>query len=146
MFSHSSSTREPSSKLPISFDVLLTSLLTYQSFMVTRLPADSMIPIEKLTGYLLVTRPRNDKSQFLAQAGFTLNNPLALEHALRDLIANGSAVADSVNDYGEFYLVEGDLRGPNGIRLAVVTIWIRLSADGSHRFVTLKPFRSRRAS
>lgn len=102
--------------------------------------------MEKLTGYLLVYRASNDKSQFLAQAGFTSRNPSVLEQALRDLVAKEAAVADSINDYGEFYRVEGDLRGPNGVRLPVVTVWIRLKADGSHRFVTLKPLRQRRAS
>ena len=44
-----------------------------------RIPSDASIPREKLTHYLLVHRAKNDKSQFLARAGFTQANPDALE-------------------------------------------------------------------
>jgi hypothetical protein len=37
-----------------------------------KIPADAIIVESKLTKYLLVFKPRNDKSQFLAQAGFFL--------------------------------------------------------------------------
>ena len=51
-----------------------------------KIPSDAIIAHEKLTQYLLVERPRNDKARFLAQAGFTLANPLDLEVALRELV------------------------------------------------------------
>lgn len=35
-------------------------------------PADSIIALEKLTGYLLAEQPRGDKSRFLAEAGYTM--------------------------------------------------------------------------
>ena len=37
-----------------------------------KIPNDAIIPDEKLTRHLLVYKARNDKSKFLAQAGFTL--------------------------------------------------------------------------
>jgi hypothetical protein len=43
-----------------------------------RIPEDVIIPLEKLTNYLLVPRPVDDKSKFLAKAGFTLMNPAGL--------------------------------------------------------------------
>lgn len=39
-----------------------------------KLPSDVVIAEEKLTQYLLVWRARNDKSAFLAQAGYELSN------------------------------------------------------------------------
>ena len=36
-----------------------------------KLPADAIITLEKLTGYLLSEQPRGDKSRFLAEAGYT---------------------------------------------------------------------------
>ena len=45
----------------------------------------SLLGLE-LTRYWLIFKPRNDKSQFLAQAGFTLDNWQALETAIRELI------------------------------------------------------------
>ena len=37
-----------------------------------RIPADAVSAAEKLTGYLLLPRPWDDKAKFLAQAGFDL--------------------------------------------------------------------------
>ncbi len=39
-----------------------------------KLPSDVVIAEEKLTQYLLVWRARNDKSGYLAQAGYQLSN------------------------------------------------------------------------
>ena len=44
-----------------------------------KLPADSLIPLEKLTCYLLVRLARADKSAFLARAGYTLANARAVD-------------------------------------------------------------------
>lgn len=107
-----------------------------------RIPSDAIIPREKLTQYLLRFQPDNDKSKFLAQAGFTLDNPDALEAALRALIATHDAVLDAHNRFGDFYRVEGTLKGINARDLLVVTIWILRTEEESHyRFVTLKPGR-----
>ncbi|MBD2204797.1 hypothetical protein H6G33_13520 [Calothrix sp. FACHB-1219] len=37
-----------------------------------KIPPDAIIADEKITRYLLVPREQDDKSKFLAQAGFTL--------------------------------------------------------------------------
>ena len=50
-----------------------------------KIPADAVIPMEKLTHYLLVFREWDDKSKFLAQAGFTQENPHLLLASLRGL-------------------------------------------------------------
>jgi uncharacterized protein DUF6883 len=104
-----------------------------------RLPPDAIVPLEKLTAYLLTAREWNDKSKFLSQAGFTRENPHLLLAAIRELAAKAEAVEDGVNDYGVFLRAEGALTGPNGRVLKVVTIWLRSRADGATRFVTLKP-------
>ncbi len=109
-----------------------------------RIPADAWIAAEKLTGYLLLQRPWDDKSKFLAQAGFDRTNPEALLEALRALAAEAEAIQDGVNEYGEFLRIDGDLVGPNGRRLAVSAIWLRQHLDGRVRFVTLKPRKQRR--
>jgi hypothetical protein len=106
-----------------------------------KLPPDVIIPREKLTNYLLVFRPESDKSQFLAQAGFTYANPEALEEAIREMISSHEAILDRQDRYGMFYRVEGNLRGVNGRTLLVVTIWIMRTAEETYRFVTLKPWR-----
>lgn len=106
-----------------------------------RIPADAVIPQEKLARYLLVSRPWDDKSKFLAQAGFSSNNADALEDSIRRMVATCDAVEDGTNDYGTFFRVEGDLEGPSGQTLQVVLIWLQWKVDSSFHFVTLKPRR-----
>ena len=99
---------------------------------------DVVIPREKLTAYLLVPRDSDDKSKFLAQAGFTQENPDDLEAALRQLITESDAIADRTDAYGTFYRVIGALHGPLK-SLSVVTVWLHVTADDIYRFITLKP-------
>jgi hypothetical protein len=104
-----------------------------------KIPGDAVIPKEKLTCYLLVPRIKDDKSKFLAQAGFTQDNPNDLLNAIQKLILTTDAVEDKINEYGVFYTVEGNLQGLNGRSLLVVTVWLQSRDDGSFRFITLKP-------
>ena len=105
-----------------------------------KIPGDACIPKEKLTEYLLAPKNKNDKSRFLAQAGFIRQNPEVLAEAIRNLIAENEAQYERKTVYGTLYRVEGKLRGVHDI-LTVVTIWILLDANGQYRFVTLKPAR-----
>ncbi|MCC6803094.1 MAG: hypothetical protein IT319_09435 [Anaerolineae bacterium] len=104
-----------------------------------KIPFDAIIANEKLTDYLLVPRQRNDKSKYLAMAGFTTENPDALKQAIRALADTNEAAEDKATEYGTSYLVEGDLQGANDRRLPVVLVWFQRLADGRYYFVTLKP-------
>jgi hypothetical protein len=110
-----------------------------------KIPSDAIIAREKLTHYLLVYRKKNDKSRFLAQAGFTHGHPDVLEAAIRRLIAENEAIEDGNDQYGSYYRVTGNLTGPTGT-LNVVTIWImqveQEDNESEYRFVTLKPERN----
>jgi hypothetical protein len=103
------------------------------------IPSNAIIPEPKLKQYLLVLRPRDDKSKFLAQGGFTLDTATELELAIRQLIAENEAVEDRTDRFGTFYEVKGLLKGINGIDLGVVTIWLHESVDKQFRFITLIP-------
>jgi hypothetical protein len=105
-----------------------------------KIPENLIIPEDKITRYLLVQKARNDKSKFLAQAGFTQHNPEDLGNAIRIQALSEEAVADKSNEYGTFYQVEGDLIGVNGVNLSVVTIWLQRATNGKFQFITLKPF------
>lgn len=48
-----------------------------------KLSQDAIIAEAKLTNYLLVPKKRNDKSHWLATAGYTLENWQELEEDLR---------------------------------------------------------------
>lgn len=105
-----------------------------------QIPPDAEIAREKLTNYLLVPKPLDDKSRFLGRAGFTPAHPQTLDAAIRALAAAEPAIQDCVNEYGTFWRVEGLLMGPDR-GIPVVTIWIQRHADGRFRFITLKPGR-----
>src|SRR5689334_17941191 len=107
-----------------------------------RIPGDAIIPREKLTRYLLVPRPWDDKSRFLAQAGFVISDPDALDRAIRTVAETSDPQVDGVNEYGTFYRLEGELTGPNGRSLSVILIWLQWKLDGTFHFVTLKPRKS----
>ena len=107
-----------------------------------RIPPDAVIDEAKFTRYLLVPRPWDDKSGYLRQAGFELENWPDLVGAVRRLAESVDAVEDRTNDYGTFYRVEGVIDGPAG-SLSVVCIWMKQAVDGKFRFVTLKPSKGR---
>jgi hypothetical protein len=106
-----------------------------------KIPSNVFIAPEKLTRYLLLPRNEDDKSRFLAQAGFTLENPDELEAALRKLIMAEQAIVDRVDEYGTFYQVSGLLQGPDNRSLDVITIWLHDARYRQYRFITLKPRR-----
>lgn len=108
-----------------------------------RIPPDAVIPPAKLTQYLLIWRAERDKSQYLAQAGYTLETVEELEAAIRDVIAQNDAVEEATDIYGTRYRVEGTLYGLNGVDLGVVTIWIHRDPEDYFQFVTLKPAKRR---
>lgn len=103
----------------------------------TTLDSDAVISTAKLTQYLLVPLPADDKSQFLATAGYTLDNWQQLEQDLREQILVLEATLAIKTAYGQKYSITGNLTGPNGNTIQVKTIWI--VAGELTRFVTLFP-------
>ena len=104
-----------------------------------KLPETSKISKDKLLKYLLVPRPENDKSKFLKQAGYTLNNWERLRNDLRKALKLEEAEKIDENEYGEIFELKTELQGPASVSLHVVTIWIKLKSTGETRFVTLFP-------
>jgi hypothetical protein len=101
------------------------------------LPESAIIAEEKLTQYLLVLLPKDDKSKFLAQAGYTLDNWQQLEYDLRTQVLTQPAEFVGTTRYGEKYFIRANLRGSNGVELSVLTVW--MMKNGTTRFVTLVP-------
>lgn len=106
-----------------------------------KLPEDTLIDREKLTRYLLVLRKRNDKSKWLNQAGYILEDWQVLETDLRNQILSIEATPIEKTKYGQMYEISGKLVGPNGKILSVRTIWITESATGNTKFITMYPTR-----
>lgn len=104
-----------------------------------KIPDSAIIPDAKITKYLLVYREQDDKSKFLAQGGFTQDNPEQLKLAIRYLADTNKVIEDMINEYGTFYRVEGELLGIDRQNLSVITIWLHRKIDDQFQFITLKP-------
>jgi hypothetical protein len=94
-----------------------------------RLPKDTVIAPSKLINYLLLFRPVDDKSKFLAQAGYSVNNWTQLE----------AVSSQEPNRFGDVYEIRGALTGPNRVMLRVVTVWMTEYQTGQTKFITLYP-------
>ena len=101
------------------------------------LPQNAIIAEEKLTQYLLVSLPKDDKSKFLAQAGYTLDNWQQLDQDLRAQVLTQPADFVETTRYGKKYFIRAHLRGSNEVKLSILTVW--MVENGTTRFVTLVP-------
>jgi hypothetical protein len=104
-----------------------------------KLPRDATIDPRKITDYLLKRRQEDDKSAFLAQGGYTLENAPRLLADIREQILTLEAEALGPFEYGEKFCIRGALRGPSGTALRIVSIWATLAANRETRFITLYP-------
>ena len=104
-----------------------------------KLQANTIIAATKLTQYLLRRRVEDDKSQFLALAGYTLEDADRLMRDIREQLLPLEAEFHEETEYGPKYRIRGTLTGPNGRTLRVVTIWMKENATNQTKFVTLFP-------
>jgi hypothetical protein len=87
-----------------------------------KLPADTLIARRKVCDCLLVCRPEDDKSAFLARAGYGLETADRLLADLRTQLLPLDARLLESGEYGSKYEIRGKLTGPNGRTLRVVSI------------------------
>ena len=98
---------------------------------------NAIISPNKLTNYLLIPLPKDDKSQYLAQGGYTLDNWQQLERDLREQILTLEAQPTRKTKYGQKYQIIGSLICRNGRILKIKTIWI--VTEQTTKCVTLFP-------
>ncbi len=98
------------------------------------------VPSEKLRNYLLSpSHPVGRfKARFFWSIGYTLENSEALSEALLEIARTGE-VEEVGSPYGAKFPVIGDLTGPTGARVAVVTIRISASDNVAPRFIAASP-------
>ena len=103
------------------------------------LPTTPVIAPTKITHYLLRLLDEDDKSQFLALAGYTADDPDRLIRDIREQLLLLDAELIGPTEYGTKYCIRGTLRGPNGCELHVVSYWMNVEASGLTKFLTLYP-------
>ncbi|WP_394353866.1 DUF6883 domain-containing protein [Spirosoma taeanense] len=103
------------------------------------LPPPYHIAETKLTKYLLVSLPKNDKSNYLTGAGYSLANLSKLSQDLIALVQHTEAVLERTSRYGMSYSVTGQLISPSRRPIWVKTIWMRDADEEITKFITLYP-------
>jgi hypothetical protein len=102
------------------------------------IPKDAIIADEKVRDYLLKPLDVDDKSGYLTLAGYTREDYWELLRDIREQLLPGEAEYQERNSFGDYYIVKGYLRGPNGRRLGVRTVWLHEVSERI-RFLTLFP-------
>lgn len=107
-----------------------------------KLPSDAIIATGKLASYLLRWREADDKSAFLALAGYGPDDAARLESDIRDHLLSCDAESLGDTEYGPKFRICAALRGPNGRSLLIISIWMTEKATGATKFITLYPGQS----
>lgn len=108
-----------------------------------KLSANTIISERKVKEYLLSFRKRNDKSKWLAKAGYDSENWKRLEQDIRMQLLIREAVLVQRNEFGDVYEITGKLNGPNGKSLFVRSIWMEEYGTKLTKFITMYPLRDR---
>jgi len=93
-----------------------------------------IVPKEKITDYLLVNKRKNDKSFFLLELGYSVNNYQELINDIKLIAVTGDVSLSRESEFGNLYKINGPLKNT-----LVVTIWIEQITYNAFRFVTLYP-------
>ncbi len=109
-----------------------------------KLQSNSIISKDKIIRYLLLPREEDDKSKYLYNAGYSLSQWEQLEKDIRKAIDRNDAILKEQNAYGFVYEVKAKWKGPNGKKLSVVLIWLKLFKTGETKFITLYPVKEKK--
>ncbi len=108
-----------------------------------KLPSGLVIQDRKLTHYLLVYQAEDDKSEFLASAGYTLQNWQLLKRDILKAMTIAELAEVMPTDWGTRFKVKAQWDGLNGQRLKVIVIWQQDDGSDAIRLVTLYPDKAR---
>jgi hypothetical protein len=98
---------------------------------------------EKITGYLLnPEHPEGGrKAEFFGRFGFERDNWQAFAAALRHHAGENDVARETRTVHGTSYVVEGELRCPDGRRPRVRAVWIVDLGSETPRLVTAYPLK-----
>ena len=104
---------------------------------------EAAIPRKKITGYLLsANHPLGrEKLEFFQSFGFESAEWEVFEKALRAHAIEHEVAAMQDTQYGTRYIVEGNLKTPDGRHPLVRVVWFISKPELEPRFVTAYPLR-----
>jgi hypothetical protein len=102
---------------------------------------DTVIPVEKLTDYLLSRgHPIGRwKAKFFRSIGFSETNVDTLRDALSRIAQYGTVKETVRSSFGTKYVIEGSVVAPNGHETVLRTVWVIGPGEERPRFVTAYP-------
>ena len=103
-------------------------------------PEAAVISQEKLQDYLLSeTHPIGRfKAKLFRDLGYRPSHWIQLQTDLQGFLAL-DAIKKEKTPYGQKYEIRGELTGPNGKSINLVTAWIVLKTEDFPRFITAYP-------
>lgn len=108
-----------------------------------RLPnvQEAIVDAVKLYGYILSsTHPLGRfKATFFMKLGYSSENWKEFERHLRQMIISNEVTKVEESRFGQKFIVEGDLKGPSGETVQIVSVWVILRGENIPRLVTVYP-------
>lgn len=86
-----------------------------------RMPLGLIIQDQKLTEYLLTYQEKNDKSQYLALAGYSHRNWRTLKRDILNAVEGAEIIEVTPTDWGSRFKVQSRWNGPNGQLIKVIS-------------------------
>jgi hypothetical protein len=107
-----------------------------------RIPSNLLIQDQKIANYLLVYQPKDDKSEYLAIAGYSQENWQILKRDIMEAVEGAEVAEVTSTGWGTRFKVKIQWYGPNNRLVKVVTIWQQDEASETVKFITLYPDKS----
>lgn len=107
-----------------------------------RIPSNLFIHDPKITNYLLVYQPKDDKSEYLALAGYSQENWQILKRDIMEAVEGAEVAEVTPTGWGTRFKVKNQWYGPNGRLVKVITIWQQDEESDTIKFITLYPDKS----
>ncbi len=104
-------------------------------------PKKITIPKEKLVNYILSeTHPTGKfKARIFRKLGFDETNINIFKKELQLIVKSQETTEVLVSPYGTKYIIDGQIKTPNGKTIKIRTIWIIEMGQDRPRFITLYP-------
>lgn len=107
-----------------------------------KIPPNLVIQDQKLTNYLLVYQPKDDKSEYLALAGYGQDNWQLLKRDIIEAVVDSEVAEVTPSGWGTRFKVKSQWHGLNGRLVRVITIWQQDEESDIVKFITLYPDKS----